>query len=204
MKTGNMKLAFAHLGLAVILVPALFLNACKKEKSDATLAKDFRNMDSFLRSDSYQYDSMNFCIAKIAGNFVHWQKKELSLDERKATVEYRWNSDSSLTMLNAHKIFDKGFNREVIMHAGDSILFIHRFSTEPLGLETRERYTFLEEIFYMTVTGTIKHLARISYRQDDLRDTIAFRKKPFADLNDNISHYYSLELNHSQHILTLN
>jgi hypothetical protein len=198
------KKALQHLTFYMALVSALLLNSCKKVKSDATLANDFRKMDSFLRRDSYRYDSMNFYLGKIGENFVHWQKKELTFEERKATVEYRWNSDSSLTMLNAHKVFDKGFNRELIIHAGDSILFIHRFSTEPLGRESRERYTFLEEVFYLTVTGTIKHLARISYRQADLRDTIAFRKKPFADLNDKISHYYSLELNHSQHVLTLN
>lgn len=62
----------------------------------------------------------------------------------------------------------------------------------------------MESIYYLTEFGTIKHLARISYRERDLADTIALRKKPFADLNDGVSHYYYLELNHSRNILTLN
>lgn len=161
-------------------------------------------MDSFLRSTAFQYDSLQMYEAKVAENFVHSVTKELSYEERKAMVVYRWNTDSSVVFLHAHKIFRKGFNRELIVHAGDSILFIHRFSTEPLGTESREKFTFLEEIFYITPVGTIKHLARISYKEEDLADTVAFRKKPFADLADKISFYYPLELNHSRNILTLN
>jgi hypothetical protein len=204
MNKKTLRRAFTRVMLAALFAPALLLNSCKKEKNDKALASHFRKMDSFLRGESFHYDSMNFYLATIAGNFVNGDEKELSFEQRRASVQYLWNSDSSITMLNAHKIFDKGFNREAIIHAGDSILFVYRFSTEPLGLESRQRFTFLEEVFYMTMMGTIKHLARISYRETNLQDTIAFRKKPFADLKDNISHFYSLELNHSQNILTLN
>lgn len=161
-------------------------------------------MDSFLRTRPFRYDSMNILLARAGENFVHEQRREINFEERRAVVEYRWNSDSSITLIKSHKVFRKGFNREAIVHAGDSILFVHRFSTEPLGLENSDQYTFLEQIFYLTPTGTIKHLERVSYREPELKDTLAFRKKPFADLTDNISHYYSLELNHCRNMLTLN
>lgn len=180
------------------------LSGCGKKKSETTLLNDFRKMDLFLRAAPFRYDSMQMYEAKLAENFVHSASKELRYEQRKATVDFLWNTDRSLVLLKSHKIFRKGFNREVIVHAGDSILFIHRFSTEPLGLENRENFTFLEEIFYITASGTIKHLARISYRERDLADTVAFRKKPLVDLADKISFYYSLELAHSRNILTLN
>ncbi len=200
----RLKLRVTHPSLAILLCSALLVTSCKIKKSETALVEDFRNMDTFFRTRPFRYDSMKILVARVAGNFVHAEDKKLTYDARKATVSYQWNSDSSITFLNANKIFHKGFSREVIIHAGDSILFIHRFSTEPLGTESRENFTFLEEIFYMTDTGIIKHLARISYRQKDLKDTLAFRKKPFADLTDDISHYYSLELSHSRNILSLN
>jgi hypothetical protein len=140
----------------------------------------------------------------LSANLVHSLTKELQYEERKATVNYQWNADSTIVLLRTHKVFKKGFNREVIVHAGDSILFVHRFSTEPLGLESKDNFTFLEAVFYVTPSGSIRHLARISYRQSHLADTIAFRKRPLVDLTDDISFYYPGELNHSRNILSLN
>ena len=161
-------------------------------------------MDAFLRRPSLHYDSLQKYLSGMQEAFVNHEGKELAYDRWKTSVTYRWNGDSSITMIQAWKKYPVGFSRETIIHTGDSVLFVHRFSTEPLGLGNREKITFLESIFYLTEVGTIKHLARISYNVKDLADTIAFRKKPFADLRDDVSHYYSLELAHSRNILTLN
>lgn len=189
--------------IAILFASALLLNGCKK-KSDTALVRDFRKMDAFLRSGDFDYDSMKIYEAMLNENLVHSLTKELRYEERKATVNYQWNADSTIVLLRTHKVFPKGFNRELIAHVGDSILFVHRFSTEPLGLESKDNFTFLEAVFYLTPSGTIKHLARIAYRQSHLEDTIAFRKKPLVDLTDDISFYYPGELDHSRNILSLN
>ncbi|HET9487584.1 MAG TPA: hypothetical protein VFO54_09120 [Chryseosolibacter sp.] len=186
------------------MLASTFLLSCEKKKDEAHLLNDFRNFDGFLRFRPFQYDSMKIYLAKVDHGFDHSASKELSYESWKTSVAYKWNADSSLTRINSLKHFPIGFSREVIIHSGDSILFIHRFSTQPLGMQRHEDYTFLESIYYLTEFGTIKHLARISYRERDLQDTIAFRKKPFADLTDDVSHFYSLELNYSKNILTLN
>ena len=186
------------------MLASTFLLSCEKKKDEAQLLNDFRNFDGFLRFRPFQYDSMKNYLAKVDHGFDHSASKELIYESWKTSVTYKWNADSSLTRINSLKHFPIGFSREVIIHSGDSILFIHRLSTQPLGMQRHEDYTFLESIYYLTEFGTIKHLARISYRERDLQDTIAFRKKPFADLTDDVSHFYSLELNYSKNILTLN
>ena len=147
---------------------------------------------------------MMILLKHINESFNHLEKKELSYDKWRTSVTYKWNADSSVAMVASNKTLAKGFRREVFLHVGDTVMFVHRFSTEPLGLGNTRNYSFLESIYYLEDVGTIKYLARISYRELDLADTIAFRKKPFADLTDNTSHYYSLEVQNSQNILTLN
>ena len=179
----------------------LSLISCKKEKSEADLSSDLERVDTFLRKQRFDYDSLQTYLAEIQGNFIHIETRHKGYEAWNTTVDYKWNSDSSVTLVNAYKTYPIGFSRETIIHARDSILLVHRFSTEPLGLENRKDFTFLESVLYLAPGGTIKHLARISYREKDLQDTIKFRKKPFTDLTDEISHYYSLELNYCRHIL---
>lgn len=143
-------------------------------------------------------------LEAINESFNHFEKKELSYDKWNTAVTYKWNADSSVVMVLSNKRLAQGFRRETFLHLGDSVMFVHRFSTEPLGLGNTRNYSFLESIYYLEDVGTIKYLARISYRELDLADTIAFRKKPFADLADDTSHYYSLEVQNSRNILTLN
>ena len=183
---------------------ATLLISCEKQKTEAELVADFRSMDAFMRRTSFHYDSMQAMLNGVGQALIHRDDRALSYDAWKTSVTYRWNGDSTITMIQSKKTFPVGFRRETILHCGDSILLVHRFSTEPLGLGNREKITFLESVFYLAETGTIKHLARISYNARDLRDTVGFRKKPFADLTDDISHYYSMELTHSKNILTLN
>lgn len=190
--------------LVTLATATLLIFSCEKKRTEVDLAKDIRDMDTFLRRPSFHYDSLEAFITNMQETLIHDEQKELSYDAWKTSVTYRWNADSSIVMIEARKVYPVGFSRETIVHTGDSILFVHRFSTEPLGLGNRDRPTLLESIFYLTEMGTIKHLARISYNIRDLSDTVAFRKKPFADLTDDVSHYYSLELNHSKNILTLN
>jgi len=178
----------------------LSLTSCKKEKSEADLGKDFGTLDSFMRKPKFFYDSLKPYLAEIEADLVHADTKRTSYDRWTTTVDYKWNSDSTITWIRAYKTYPIGFSREIFIHCGDSILFLHRFSTEPLGLENREDFSFLESVFYLRDTGTIKHLARISYREDYLKDTVEFRNKPFTDLTDDVTHYYSLELNYSRNI----
>ena len=175
--------------------------SCNKKKSEADLSRDMEKVDAFLRKQSFDYDSLQNYLTDIQENFIHSEKKHKGYEAWNTTVDYKWNSDSSITWVNAYKTYPIGFSREKIIHSRDSILLVHRFSTEPLGLDNRKDFTFLESVLYLAPGGTIKHLARISYREKNLKDTIEFRKKPFTDLTDDISHYYSLELNYSQHIM---
>ena len=188
--------------LFLLCISAVMVTCCKPEKTEGDLVKDFRKLDGFLRRDQFTYDSLLTLMEELQKGFGHSDTKHSGYDAWNRTVYYKWNSDSTLALINAHKTYPKGFSRETIIHSGDSILFLHRFSTEPLGLQNRENFTFLESVFYLTPTGTVKHLARIRYNQRELEDTIAFRTKPFADLTDDISHYYSLELNYSRTIFS--
>lgn len=147
---------------------------------------------------------MKFFLREINRSFRNGDSKELSYDKWKTSVVYKWNADSSLVLVVSNKALPHGFRREVFLHAGDSVMFVHRFSTEPLGMGNTSDYSFLESIFYLEDVGTVKYLARISYRVHHLVDTLSFQRKPFADLSDNTSHYYSLELQNSQDILRLN
>lgn len=157
-----------------------------------------------MRNSPFTCDSLRTYVGEIEKGFLHTETRRAGYDAWSTTVRYNWNSDSTITLINAYKTYPKGFSRETVIHSGDSILFLHRFSTEPLGRQSREYYTFLESVYYLTPTGTIKHFDRISYRERHLKDTVMFRKKPFADMTDNISHYYSLELNYSRNILGTN
>jgi hypothetical protein len=199
-----MKLKINLTTFAMLTCLALFLGSCKKEKSETELDRDFRRLDAFLRTRQFDYDSLKIYLHKIEENLIHAEDKQVSYEVWKTLVSYKWNSDSSLVFIYASKTFPVGFSREVIIHSGDSVLFIHRFSTEPLGLQNRVDYTFLESIYYLAEMRTLKHLDRIEYLKRDLKDTIAFRNKLFADLTDSGSNYYSQELNHSRNILTLN
>jgi hypothetical protein len=190
--------------LIVLAGIIVFFYSCEKKRTEANLKTDLTSLDMFLRNRPFHYDSMKIYLAHIAEAFVHRESRELSYDAWKTSVTWKWNTDSPITMIHAKKFFPVGFSREMILHSGDSTLFVHRFSTQPLGAGNKTQLTFLESVFYLAETGTLKHLARISYRPRSLKDTVAFRKKPFADLTDDISHYYSLELDHSKHILTLN
>jgi hypothetical protein len=158
-------------------------------------------LDTFLRKPGFNYDSLKTYLAEIQEEFVSSERKHKGYEVWNTTVDFKWNSDSSITLLNVYKTYPIGFSRETIIHSRDSILLVHRFSTEPVGLENREDFTFLESVLYLSERGTIRHLARISSREDYLKDTIEFRKKPFTELTDDISHYYSLELNYSKNIL---
>lgn len=202
MRNINMKPEWMR--IAWFLGAVLFFVSCEKKKTEADLVADFRNMDNLLRRGTFRYDSMKWYLSSLREGFVNHTHKELAYDAWKTNVTYRWTTDSSTVLIYANKRYPVGFSRELIVHSGDSVLFVHRFSTEPLGLYNKKDFSFLESVYYLTERGTIRHLARISYREKDLADTIAFRKKPFAELTDDVSHYYSLELNHSRNILTLN
>ena len=188
----------------IVMTGSLLVFSCAKEETENNLARDFQELDAFLRDEPFHYESLKDYLASVSEGLIHSEKKHMGYEKKKTAVHYQWNSDSSLILINSYKSFAKGFSREEILHAGDSILFIHRFSTEPLSLENPEDYTFLESIYYLAETGTLRHLSRIEYNMRDLSDTVAFRRKPFTEIADNISHYYSLELNYSKNIFTLN
>ena len=179
----------------------LWLASCNKKKREADLSTDLGKVDQFLRRGTFDYDSLLTYVAALRDNFTHAERKQKAYEVWHTTVDYKWNADSSIILVNAYKTYPIGFSRETIIHVRDSLLLVHRFSTEPLGMENRDDFTFLESVLYLAPGGTIKHLARISYREKNLNDTVTFRKKPFTDLTDNISHYYSLELNYSQNIM---
>lgn len=168
------------------------------------LIKDFRRLDTFLRNPEFSYDNLCAYLVRIEENFIYDQNKQLSQGNWRTSVTYKWNSDSSLVFIYANKSFPVGFSREKIIHSGDSVLLVYRFSTEPLGSRTRDDYTFLESVYYLRHAGTIKHLDRIAHWKSQLKDTIAFRKKPFTDFTANALHNYSFELKHCEEILRLN
>ena len=199
-----MLLAVGQSRLLAVFFTAVILTACKTGSRDLLVAERFRALDRILRQQNFRYDSMRICLREIEKDFIHTETKHTGFEARTSTVRYLWNADSTITMIRSRKTFPVGFNREVIIHAGDSILFIHRFSTEPLGMANKSTYTLLESVYYLNEVRTIRHLDRIDYNVRDLNDTIEFRKKPFANLADDISHYYSMELNYSKNILGLN
>lgn len=147
---------------------------------------------------------MKFLLSGVNTSFANAENKTLELNHWKTSVTYKWNADSSLVLVVSNKDLAHGFRREVFLHSGDTLMFVYRFSTEPLGMGNTLDYSFLESVYYLEDVGTVKYLARISYREHYLADTIAFRRKPFADVTDRTTHYYSLEVQNSQNILRLN
>lgn len=188
-------------GLVASITLMMLLAVCQPKESIHRPADAFGALDSVLRHQPFEFESMLSQLRVLSENLPHSETRETSYDAWRTKVNYRWNADSSLVMIQAYKGVPKGFSREVMVHAGDSILFVYRFSTTPLAIENREDHTFLEVIRYLRPNGTLMHLSRIAYDQKDLADTTSFFQQPLYDLTDNIHHFYSMELNHGRNIL---
>jgi hypothetical protein len=188
--------------MPVICIFLLF-HSCKREKAVVDPGGEFSHLDTYLRTRPFNPDSLQHYISAIEEELLHSERKQMGYGKKHTTVHYKWNADSSMTLIRAYKTFSKGFSREVILHSGDTLLLVHRFSTEPLSLGSDD-HTFLESVYYLERPGTIRHLSRIEYDMKDLRDTIPFQQKAFTDLTDNISRYYSVELNYSTNIFSIN
>ena len=189
---------------------AVLGSSCNKKASPPEVepirrpVEAFKLFETYLRTFPFNLDSMQLLLSGLKNNLALSTIKKISFEALSTTVNYRWDPDSSITVVSARKNFPRGFSREEIVHAGDTVLIIHRFSTEPLDIENPEDYTFLESVLILKPTGTIRHLTRIEYQQLDLRDTISFQQMPFSDLTDDVHHYYSTELTYSRNIFRIN
>ncbi len=187
--------------ILILFASTVFLASCVKGKDEATLQDEVRQLAASLRSDQFSYETVLTYLLKIEENLVHSENRELAYGDWRTSISHKWNSDSSIILINVQKTLPVGFRREKIIRAGDSVLFVYRFSTEPLGPVKRDDYTFLESIYYFHDTTTIKHMDRVEHRRRNLRDTIAFRKKRFNDYSDSGFSDYFFELEHIRALL---
>lgn len=114
--------------MSLILVCIVFLACSLSEVNQrGTLKSKIVDMDNLMRHDTLNYTAMRSMVETIDSSLHRSDVKTFDNGLWSSVIRFKWNYDSSVVMIYAKKNYAKGFKREVLIHIGDSVLFLHRF-----------------------------------------------------------------------------
>jgi hypothetical protein len=172
------------MNLRIGLMLTILITACESKVDERGLNELILTFDKCLRNDQFDYDSALSQLAAIDKELNEKETRNSKHDYWETTVNYKWNSDSTITLIRSSKKFKKGFRREIMLNFKDSTLITYTFNTEPIGADNKEDYSFMETFEYAKRNKPIRNLTRVAWEQKVLADTMKFRETPFSDVTD--------------------
>jgi len=189
----------------ILIIGLLLLHgSCSKTDrttSDTVVDTVLIEFDNYLKSGLIDSDHIDNYINRIETNLVKLDKKKYQ-GQWTTRATFKFNSDSSVTLIKSDKTWRDGHKKEVIIHIGDSILFIKHFEVltenqNPTG------YELLEIIEYLTDRKNLVTLIRWEYPKS-LKDTIEFKREPYGHLDLGEKLDYLDKLNYARTIMEWN
>ena len=188
--------------LVAILLIFVSCSVPEKELKEEQLGKSLTTLDNLLRKEQFNYNIVKKALLDVESNFPNSEHKSFNNGMWETEATFKFNSDSSIVMINSNKKSKNGFKREAIICFKDSILLVDTFEVLTEANDTLG-YELLETFDYLTPSKNIKTLMRRAFPKP-LTDTVLLKKLPFEVYSSNVEKHYPSKLEYVQRIMNRN
>jgi hypothetical protein len=194
-----------------LLYCLVFWTMLSCEKKEDKLNEKILTLNRMIMSDSSHRNEIDKMMSAIEGQLTNSVTKQHIPDSNwRTSVKYNWNHDSSIVMIHSLKRIYKDIKRERILNLNDTAIISLRndlwFDESRRKLNGIESpgYIFLEEIHYLTAKGPKKIIKKMDFDNNQLADTVRFKKVKFTDYTSTDQANFKDEFDYSKKILTYN
>lgn len=161
------------------IITLILLYSCgTTETKEQNLKKEVLTLDSMMRSPEFNEYGLRETLKRIEINLT---RNDKVLNDRNENwiinADIKYNQDSSIVFIRTNEKWKQGFQRQVVIHIGDSVLYTNKFSVltednDSLG------YELIDVLDYLTPNKNIKRLVKREFPKP-LTDTTALRQLTF-------------------------
>lgn len=188
----------------LLFFTTLFVAGSCQSTHDEEIVKGVSEINRLLLSSKFEYDTLMKFLDHYEECFEHKLQRHIQNEIMSTTIDYFWNSDSTIVFIKSHKRFSQGFKRELALSTkvadNKSSLFVHMFNVQ----QDTASYAFIETFDYMSSSQVSKALGKIEFNAKEISDTIKFRQMPFNDLTLESQNNYSHWLDYWSHVIDHN